>query len=56
MQINNAVAIIAAVMMILSRVIKSFELILIGRFLYGFNVGMCCLIRLQASHVSFAFC
>ena len=38
--INNVVAIVAAVLMVLSRMAKSFEMILIGRFLYGYNVGM----------------
>lgn len=37
---NNVVAITAAVLMVLSRTAKSFEMILLGRFLYGYNVGM----------------
>ncbi|KAJ8263130.1 hypothetical protein COCON_G00155870 [Conger conger] len=40
LQINNIVAIVAALLMVLSRVAKSFELILLGRFLYGYNVGL----------------
>ncbi|KAJ8379848.1 hypothetical protein SKAU_G00006260 [Synaphobranchus kaupii] len=40
LQINNVVAIIAALLMVLSRVAKSFEIILLGRFLYGYNVGL----------------
>lgn len=41
---NNIVAIVAAVLMLFSRKAKSFEMILLGRFLYGYNVGMlwCC--------------
>ncbi|KAL2090970.1 hypothetical protein ACEWY4_013233 [Coilia grayii] len=38
--INNVVAIVAALFMILSRIAQSFEMILIGRFLYGYNVGL----------------
>ncbi|KAI1900619.1 hypothetical protein AGOR_G00051790 [Albula goreensis] len=38
--INNIVAIVAAILMILSRVAKSFEMILLGRFLYGYNSGL----------------
>ncbi|KAK7916592.1 hypothetical protein WMY93_012353 [Mugilogobius chulae] len=38
--INNVVAIVAAVLMLLSRVARSFEMILLGRFLYGYNVGL----------------
>ena len=41
LQINNVVAILAAVMMVLSRMAKSFEMILLGRFLFGYNSGMC---------------
>ncbi|XP_062402158.1 solute carrier family 2, facilitated glucose transporter member 5-like isoform X1 [Sardina pilchardus] len=40
LQINNVVAILAAVIMILSRFMKSFEMILLGRFLYGYNAGL----------------
>ncbi|XP_049894379.1 solute carrier family 2, facilitated glucose transporter member 11-like isoform X1 [Epinephelus moara] len=38
--INNVVAIVAALLMIFSRMAKSFEMILLGRFLYGYNVGL----------------
>ncbi|XP_036382178.1 solute carrier family 2, facilitated glucose transporter member 11-like [Megalops cyprinoides] len=38
--INNIVAIVAALLMTLSRVAKSFEMILLGRLLYGYNVGL----------------
>ncbi|XP_063330477.1 solute carrier family 2, facilitated glucose transporter member 11-like [Pelmatolapia mariae] len=37
---NNVVAIIAALLMVLSRTAKSFEMILLGRFLYGYNNGL----------------
>ncbi|KAG7244636.1 hypothetical protein INR49_029655 [Caranx melampygus] len=37
---NNIVAIVAAVLMLFSRKAKSFEMILLGRFLYGYNVGL----------------
>lgn len=37
---NNVVAIAAAFLMLFSRTAKSFEMILLGRFLYGYNVGM----------------
>uniref|UniRef100_A0A3B4G8M8 Solute carrier family 2, facilitated glucose transporter member 11-like n=1 Tax=Pundamilia nyererei TaxID=303518 RepID=A0A3B4G8M8_9CICH len=37
---NNAVAIIAALLMVFSRTAKSFEMILLGRFLYGYNNGL----------------
>lgn len=37
---NNVVAIGAAFLMLSSRTAKSFEMILLGRFLYGYNVGM----------------
>uniref|UniRef100_A0A672GX58 Solute carrier family 2, facilitated glucose transporter member 5 n=1 Tax=Salarias fasciatus TaxID=181472 RepID=A0A672GX58_SALFA len=37
---NNVVAIIAAVLMVFSRMARSFEMILVGRFLYGYNVGL----------------
>ncbi|KAL2090971.1 hypothetical protein ACEWY4_013234 [Coilia grayii] len=40
MQINNVVAILAAVLMMLSRMANSFEMILIGRFMYGYNAGL----------------
>lgn len=38
--INNVVAIVAALIMLFSRMAKSFEMILLGRFLYGYNVGL----------------
>uniref|UniRef100_A0A672YPN7 Solute carrier family 2, facilitated glucose transporter member 5 n=1 Tax=Sphaeramia orbicularis TaxID=375764 RepID=A0A672YPN7_9TELE len=37
---NNVVAIVAALFMLFSRIAKSFEMILVGRFLYGYNVGL----------------
>ncbi|XP_058486788.1 solute carrier family 2, facilitated glucose transporter member 11-like isoform X2 [Solea solea] len=37
---NNVVAMVAAVLMLFSRTAKSFEMILLGRFLYGYNVGL----------------
>ncbi|XP_075893472.1 solute carrier family 2, facilitated glucose transporter member 5-like isoform X2 [Nelusetta ayraudi] len=37
---NNVVAIAAAFLMLFSRTAKSFEMILLGRFLYGYNVGL----------------
>ncbi|XP_069546709.1 solute carrier family 2, facilitated glucose transporter member 11-like [Brachyistius frenatus] len=37
---NNVIAIIAALLMVFSRMAKSFEMILLGRFLYGYNVGL----------------
>ncbi|XP_074527836.1 solute carrier family 2, facilitated glucose transporter member 11-like [Halichoeres trimaculatus] len=37
---NNIVAIVAAILMLCSRWAKSFEMIFIGRFLYGYNVGL----------------
>ncbi|XP_063072313.1 solute carrier family 2, facilitated glucose transporter member 5-like [Engraulis encrasicolus] len=40
MQINNVVAILAAVLMILCQMFKSFEMILIARIMYGYNIGM----------------
>ncbi|XP_075316113.1 solute carrier family 2, facilitated glucose transporter member 11-like [Odontesthes bonariensis] len=38
--INNVVAIVAALFMVFSRMANSFEMILLGRFLYGYNVGL----------------
>ncbi|XP_023136077.1 solute carrier family 2, facilitated glucose transporter member 11-like [Amphiprion ocellaris] len=38
--INNVVAIVAALLMVFSRMARSFEMILLGRFLYGYNVGL----------------
>ncbi|XP_037535712.1 solute carrier family 2, facilitated glucose transporter member 11-like [Nematolebias whitei] len=38
--INNVVAVVAALLMIFSRMLKSCEMILLGRFLYGYNVGL----------------
>lgn len=38
--INNIVAMVAALLMLVSRTAKSFEIILLGRFLYGYNVGL----------------
>ncbi|XP_037635573.1 solute carrier family 2, facilitated glucose transporter member 11-like [Sebastes umbrosus] len=38
--INNVVAMVAALLMLFSRMAKSFEMILLGRFLYGYNVGL----------------
>lgn len=54
---NNAVAIIAALLMVFSRTAKSFEMILLGRFLYGYNNGLLCLffIWLQCSFSSSSF-
>ncbi|KAF3856264.1 hypothetical protein F7725_016987 [Dissostichus mawsoni] len=37
---NNVVAIVAAILMLFSRMANSFEMILLGRFLYGYNVGL----------------
>ncbi|MBN3296078.1 GTR11 protein, partial [Amia calva] len=37
---NNVVAIVAAVLMGFSRMAGSFEMILLGRILYGYNVGL----------------
>ncbi|XP_039971462.1 solute carrier family 2, facilitated glucose transporter member 11-like [Xiphias gladius] len=37
---NNVVAVVAALLMLFSRMAKSFEMILLGRFLYGYNVGL----------------
>ncbi|XP_035651927.1 solute carrier family 2, facilitated glucose transporter member 11-like isoform X1 [Oncorhynchus keta] len=37
---NNIVALVAALLMVFSFMAKSFEMILLGRFLYGYNVGM----------------
>ncbi|CAI5687340.1 unnamed protein product [Oreochromis niloticus] len=37
---NNMVAVIAALLMVFSRTAKSFEMILLGRFLYGYNIGL----------------
>lgn len=37
---NNVVAMVAALVMLFSRIAGSFEMILLGRFLYGYNVGM----------------
>ncbi|XP_006640470.2 solute carrier family 2, facilitated glucose transporter member 11-like [Lepisosteus oculatus] len=37
---NNVVAIVAAVLMEFSRMAQSFEMILLGRFLYGYNTGL----------------
>ncbi|XP_070813789.1 solute carrier family 2, facilitated glucose transporter member 11-like [Chaetodon trifascialis] len=37
---SNTVAIVAALLMLFSRMAKSFEMILLGRFLYGYNVGL----------------
>ncbi|XP_035523412.1 solute carrier family 2 member 11, like [Morone saxatilis] len=38
--LNNFVAIIAAVLMLLSQTAMSFEMIMVGRFLYGINSGV----------------
>ncbi|XP_020789909.1 solute carrier family 2, facilitated glucose transporter member 11-like [Boleophthalmus pectinirostris] len=38
--INNVVAMVAALLMLFSRTARSFEMILLGRFLYGYNVGL----------------
>ncbi|XP_021177257.2 solute carrier family 2, facilitated glucose transporter member 11 [Fundulus heteroclitus] len=38
--INNVVAMAAALLMVFSRTANSFEMILLGRFLYGYNVGL----------------
>ncbi|XP_056885962.1 solute carrier family 2, facilitated glucose transporter member 11 isoform X1 [Takifugu flavidus] len=37
---NNVVAIVAALLMIFCRMAKSFEMIFLGRFLYGYNIGL----------------
>ncbi|KAM3877709.1 solute carrier family 2, facilitated glucose transporter member 11-like [Diretmus argenteus] len=37
---NNVVALVGAVLMLFSRMAKSFEMILLGRFLYGYNAGL----------------
>uniref|UniRef100_A0AAQ4QF82 Solute carrier family 2, facilitated glucose transporter member 5 n=1 Tax=Gasterosteus aculeatus aculeatus TaxID=481459 RepID=A0AAQ4QF82_GASAC len=37
---NNVVAVVAALLMLFSRMAQSFEMILLGRFLYGYNVGL----------------
>lgn len=37
--LNNFVAIIGAVLMLLSKTATSFEMIMVGRFLYGINAG-----------------
>uniref|UniRef100_A0A8C7V6S1 Major facilitator superfamily (MFS) profile domain-containing protein n=1 Tax=Oncorhynchus mykiss TaxID=8022 RepID=A0A8C7V6S1_ONCMY len=37
---NNIVALVAAVLMVFSPMAKSFEMILLGRFLYGYNAGL----------------
>uniref|UniRef100_A0A3B5ASV1 Solute carrier family 2, facilitated glucose transporter member 5 n=1 Tax=Stegastes partitus TaxID=144197 RepID=A0A3B5ASV1_9TELE len=47
--INNVVAIVAALLMVFSRMAKSFEMILLGRFLYGYNVGIVHLMYLGES-------
>ena len=38
---NNVVGIVAAIVMVFSPMAKSFEMILLGRFLYGYNAGEC---------------
>lgn len=45
---NNVVAMVATLVMIFSRIARSFEMILLGRFLYGYNVGM---LRLTNSYI-----
>ncbi|KAJ8285610.1 hypothetical protein GJAV_G00028830 [Gymnothorax javanicus] len=40
LQINNVVAIVAALLMVLSRAAKSFEMIMFGRFLNGYSAGL----------------
>ncbi|XP_046882508.1 solute carrier family 2, facilitated glucose transporter member 11-like [Hypomesus transpacificus] len=37
---NNVVGIVAAIVMVFSPMAKSFEMILLGRFLYGYNAGL----------------
>lgn len=37
--LNNLVAISAAILMVLSKTAMSFEMIMVGRFLYGINAG-----------------
>ncbi len=37
--LNNFVAILGAVLMISSQTAMSFEMIMVGRFLYGINAG-----------------
>ncbi|KAJ0023909.1 hypothetical protein NQD34_003808, partial [Periophthalmus magnuspinnatus] len=44
--INNVVAMVAAVLVLFSRTARSFEMILLGRFLYGYNVGMFCFLSM----------
>ena len=36
---NNVVAVVAALLMVFCRMARSFEMILLARFLYGYNVG-----------------
>ncbi|XP_068598177.1 solute carrier family 2, facilitated glucose transporter member 11-like [Brachionichthys hirsutus] len=38
--LNNIVAIVAALLVVFSRMAKSFEMILISRIIFGFNVGL----------------
>ncbi|XP_061788654.1 solute carrier family 2, facilitated glucose transporter member 11-like [Nerophis lumbriciformis] len=40
LMINDVVAVVAALFMLFSRAAKSFEMILLGRFLFGYNVGL----------------
>ncbi|XP_077385429.1 solute carrier family 2, facilitated glucose transporter member 11-like [Festucalex cinctus] len=40
MLFNNVVAVLAALIMVFSRLAKSFEMILLARFLFGYNVGL----------------
>ncbi|XP_056465502.1 solute carrier family 2, facilitated glucose transporter member 11-like [Gadus chalcogrammus] len=37
---NNVVAVVAALLMVFCRMARSFEMILLARFLYGYNVGL----------------
>lgn len=39
--LNNFVAILGSVLMLLSQAAMSFEMIMVGRFLYGLNAGKC---------------
>ena len=50
---NNLVAIVAAVLMILSKRAVSFEMIMVARFLYGVNTGKP--IRISCTYLYFPF-
>ncbi|CAG06930.1 unnamed protein product, partial [Tetraodon nigroviridis] len=38
--LNNVVAVVAALLMVFSRMAKSISMIFLGRLLYGYNIGM----------------